>query len=934
MRNKSLSLKTIPPLVIITIGFLSLGLVYIVDIEYRSMSFDHQKTSLGKLLAVTADKHTALLAQKHQEAGFTLISQPVFMRAFNNQNIAGMESQLGKAVDQYSPRNKETKLEKIIIYDGKLNQLATSDRSHDFAAHELRTCNTNIANAEQQMPLKHFAPDSDYCIYDDRPVLSTMVSMEGSNKNGIMQIISDATGMVDRQNQLPNVFIKISTVSGTLLKQSDHWPENEANKTRYLSNEYLLKSKNGNPVMAITGLIKIDDAYSEFNAVRNKTLATLVFIILVMLLMTRAYTTKKIKPLSKTRDRSKNTSNHETSQVEEDKSMNLSSSIQAFNSLIQEFGALREQLETDIIDLEENESIPVDKISLDSGHTSANEKQEMFLDITLRSISDGIITTNEHGDIASINPMAEKLTGWSVSKTENLNITKVLNVCSLENNEKINLDLEDIMNHPGLNEHTEAALVHKNGNIKTKIEYSITPITTNNNISGFVVVIHDTSSQRSLNRHLSFHSSHDALTGLMNKNAFEQELKDFLKTSTISKNNNALLYIDFDQIKVINTVYGHDAGNVLLEKITGLVKQHLDESCTFCRLGNSDFSILVKNCNSEQAGLLSQNILKSIGDYKFLWKKDSYSMSAEIGIVNITPGYTSFTDILDDAVSACHRARGNGSNTYHIYAEQSDRYLTQQREMHWVTRIGQAIEDKRLDLYFQKIIALQDNSEKFDHHGEILLRMANKKGEIIPPDSFLPAANRYNIISTIDEWVIKQTVQWQVSTGTNLLASINISGKSLSNKNFIAFIVDLLGKNNIDPRSLCFEINEIYTIDHLTTAIHFMSTLKKIGCRFALDNFGYGHSSFSYLESLPVDYLKIDGSFIMDIDKDPIHHAMVRSIHATAKNMGIKTIAEYATSQEIIKNLQDIGIDYAQGYAIAKPVPLDTYLRNNDSKLA
>jgi EAL domain-containing protein (putative c-di-GMP-specific phosphodiesterase class I) len=231
------------------------------------------------------------------------------------------------------------------------------------------------------------------------------------------------------------------------------------------------------------------------------------------------------------------------------------------------------------------------------------------------------------------------------------------------------------------------------------------------------------------------------------------------------------------------------------------------------------------------------------------------------------------------------------------------------------------------------MLSLHSNDDEFIHQGEILLRMTDKKGDLISPVLFLPAAERYNMITIIDEWVTEKTFQWQTSLNQRVLTSINVSGKSISDKEFMNFIVTKIKQSKINPGLLCFEINEVSAINHLTNAIHFMTTLKKLGCTFSLDNFGSGHSSFSYLEKLPVDYLKIDGNFIMDIDKDPIHYAMVRSIHDTAQAMGIKTIAEYATSNKVIECLRDIGIDYAQGYAISKPVPLSSYnAEENDDR--
>jgi EAL domain-containing protein (putative c-di-GMP-specific phosphodiesterase class I) len=267
-------------------------------------------------------------------------------------------------------------------------------------------------------------------------------------------------------------------------------------------------------------------------------------------------------------------------------------------------------------------------------------------------------------------------------------------------------------------------------------------------------------------------------------------------------------------------------------------------------------------------------------------------------------------------------AKESGRNSIQIYTTENDKIITQQRERHWVSKINNALEENRFQLFFQKIAPLQDHEGKFIEHGEILLRMLDEEGNTISPNLFLTAAERYNMISMIDEWVVENTIQWLSARRQKMLVSVNLSGKSISDRSFLNLVVTKIKQYKINPELLCFEITETAAISHLTTAIHFMTVLKKLGCTFALDDFGSGLSSFSYLTSLPVDYLKIDGSFVVDIDKDPMHYAMVKSINEVGQVMGIKTIAEYAASDDIINCLKEIGVDHAQGYAVSKPSPL------------
>lgn len=285
---------------------------------------------------------------------------------------------------------------------------------------------------------------------------------------------------------------------------------------------------------------------------------------------------------------------------------------------------------------------------------------------------------------------------------------------------------------------------------------------------------------------------------------------------------------------------------------------------------------------------------------------------------------SSCEEVLKNADSACCLAKENGRNQVQVFTKEDEKFLTQQRETHWISRINHALEEDRFQLYFQQIMPLDGHGQAFILHGEVLLRMIDKEGDIVSPGNFLPAAERYNMITLIDEWVVDNAIQWLASRREKVLISVNLSGMSLSNKDFLNFVVSKIKQHEINPELLCFEITETAAISHLNTAIYFMTVLKKLGCSFALDDYGSGLSSFSYLTSLPVDHLKIDGAFVIDIDRNPMHYAMVKSINEVGRVMGIKTIAEFAASDAVIRCLKEIGVDNAQGYAIARPVPLSS----------
>jgi diguanylate cyclase (GGDEF)-like protein len=443
-----------------------------------------------------------------------------------------------------------------------------------------------------------------------------------------------------------------------------------------------------------------------------------------------------------------------------------------------------------------------------------------------------------------------------------------------------------------------------------------------------VIIIHDESVQRSLNRQLTFQATHDALTGLINRYEFERRLKNIISSQAKDQTTNSLCYIDLDQFKLVNDTCGHTAGDELLKQIALLLQNKLDGMGTLARLGGDEFGLLLENCDVKNAQAVTKELLEAIQQYQFNWHDNTFTIGASIGITSVSQNAISCEEILSNADSACYLAKESGRNRIQIFTEENDKLLTKQREMHWVSRINHALEENRFQLYFQEIMPLQGHEQSFILHGEILLRMIDKEGDIVSPSNFLPAAERYNMITLIDEWVVEKSIQWLASRKDKVLISVNLSGMSVSNRDFLNFIVSKIKLHKINPELLCFEITETAAISHLSTAIHFMNVLKRLGCSFALDDFGSGLSSFSYLTSLPVDYLKIDGAFVMDIDKDPMHFAMVKSINEVGQVMGIKTIAEFAASESIIKNLRRIGVDHAQGYAVSRPVPLSSITQN------
>jgi diguanylate cyclase (GGDEF)-like protein/PAS domain S-box-containing protein len=441
-------------------------------------------------------------------------------------------------------------------------------------------------------------------------------------------------------------------------------------------------------------------------------------------------------------------------------------------------------------------------------------------------------------------------------------------------------------------------------------------------------VCSDITAGKKANEKLKYQASHDELTGLFNRREFECRAKRLLSTNQQDRSEHALCYLDLDQFKVVNDTCGHIAGDELLRQLGQSLQTVVRPRDTLARLGGDEFGVLVEHCSLEQAERVATSLLQGIQSFRFFWEGQSFRLSASIGLVAINDTVSDLTELLQQADAACYMAKDSGRNRIHAYKPEDTELAQRHGEMLWVSRINQALEDNRFCLYAQVIVPLSDST---DQHYELLLRMLDEQGDIIPPGTFLPAAERYNIIENVDAWVIQHAFDLLAAHPAFVekvnFISINLSGQSLTNGGFLNSIISQINASGIEPSKICFEVTETVAISNMSAAITFITTLKQVGCQFALDDFGSGLSSFGYLKKLPINYLKIDGMFVKNMVDDPIDHAMVKSINDIGHIMGMKTIAEFVENDDIKNKLIEIGIDYAQGYGIGKPEPLEKILR-------
>ncbi len=434
----------------------------------------------------------------------------------------------------------------------------------------------------------------------------------------------------------------------------------------------------------------------------------------------------------------------------------------------------------------------------------------------------------------------------------------------------------------------------------------------------------DNTEAQLLSEQLSHQANHDSLTELPNRRAFERRLRQALECSRAQNVEHALFYLDLDQFKIINDTCGHMAGDALLLQLSRILQARVRRQDMLARLGGDEFGVLMEYCSLQDAMRLANSLCGAVSDFRFAWGDKTFHVGASIGVVSITAASESSDSVLSAADSACYAAKDAGRNRAHLYTENDIELSRRQGEMCWVARINQALEENRFQLAFQPIVPTLGRPD--GHHYELLLRMEDEIGQLVLPGNFLPAAEHYHLAVKLDRWVVSTALDWLSNNPDHLrnlsLCSINLSGLSLGDVPLLDYLVERLQHQRNLSGKLCFEVTETAAIANFNNALHFIGTLKRIGCRFALDDFGSGLSSFAYLKKLPVDFLKIDGVFVEDIANDPVSLAMVSSINDVGHVMGMETIAEFVENDQILAKLRAIGVNYAQGYGVGKPRPL------------
>jgi len=551
--------------------------------------------------------------------------------------------------------------------------------------------------------------------------------------------------------------------------------------------------------------------------------------------------------------------------------------------------------------------------------------------ITLKALTDGVVIIDAHGNIDYLNPAAERLTGWPMEEARHQAVKDILQFSDHDTDiSPMAMIARCLRGEQNFRSNNHSTLYPRNGT-EHLVDAAIAPIhLQNGQLIGTVVVLHDVTESHTLLQTLAYQATHDALTGLLNRREFESRLRRTLAHAKAGAGSGALLYMDLDQFKIINDTGGHAAGDEMLRQLARTYQSLMRERDTIARLGGDEFALILEHCTIEEAIGVANKILDITTAFKYAHGGKSFRVGVSIGIVQLDQTSVSIEQTLQRADHACYIAKEGGRNRLYVHQEDDADIVRRLNDMHWVGRLNEALRSDQLELFYQPIAPLGDGQLR--PHYEILLRLKEPDGSYIGPTTFLPAAERYDLMPSIDRWVLKNVIAWLENEPEHVerldMCTINLSRRTLADASFQQYAIHCLDESSIPASKLCFEITENGAIENPTRTIQFIETLKTRGYRFALDDFGTGMTSFSYLKLLPVDFIKIDGSFVTRMGENAVDHEMVKFANDISHIMGRQTIAEYVANESTFSSLRDLQVDYAQGYWIGTPQPLQSVTIN------
>ncbi|MDH3386840.1 MAG: EAL domain-containing protein [Gammaproteobacteria bacterium] len=900
MLSRIYSFKFIIGFALLWLGALAYGLAIYSTQVYREHAIEAQVDSLQSMLERDAAEAVQELYENQNQFASKLQNEAPFRAALNQRDAAKMEAWLAESYSRYQDASGVFKLRAVVVRDLSGEIFA---RSSDEGLEGYGGCPAALESIGGSL-IRLLKPRYALCSFDGSLLSEVLVPVGSLEPIAYLQIIADAVEGLKRIERRIGMPLKIAQSADVDLYRSPKWVE--AGTGTHLYPTYKLYGDDaflGATIGAAFDKRPVIDrlARTEASFFLITTIATVSALVLVLFLLNRAF-----MPMNKLRNSVGALLTGKYASISEEKlPSELKDLVLAYNEMV--------------------EGLEIETISRRQIEEKLRSEKD-FISTTLDSITNPVIVIDSRDRIKLINPSAEKLFGDREAALVDTSIHEVLILYANRQTTRI-VDLSQLLNRKL--SISSMFFYDANRNL-VELEFSASPmIDMEAEDVGFVIILKDVSEDRKLRRKLSYEGSHDQLTGFLNRSAFEQKFETLVTEDNNALPQHVLAFLDIDQFRVVNETCGSAAGDLLLKQVSSMIKKHVRKSDILSRLSGDEFGIIMPFFEMERALQAIQKIIIEIQHSGFVWNEQEYLITASIGVMAFGRMSDEYAEFYSKVTTACFLAKQNGGNQYHFIDENDEKVMAQQVSMEWVSGIMEGFTDDRFCLYVQPIVGIDEYGEHTHTHYEVLIRYRSPDGTIISPGDFLPPAERYNLIERIDCWVVNNIIAWLQENQHRLddvMFSINLSGRSIGSQTFHNFLHDSLSISNIDISLLCFEITETAVVDNVEKSVEFINSIKKLGAKFSLDDFGTGLSSFSYLKQFPVDYLKIDGEFVRDIIEDDKSFVFVRSMTEVGHCLDMEVIAEFVESDTMFNKLREANVDYIQGYQVGRPVALETLL--------
>ena len=879
----------------------SLVIILISDGIHRKLAYDEHRSAIEAQVDLKITDIMEETSKYQKELGFRLQGEKEFKDAFGQGDYERLEKWVTLEYNRYFVTAGVLDIQHIWVWDKRFNPLVKTYNPEKTTRAPVAACDNWITEARSRKGAEMLKPLTGFCAVNNKLKQFGIVTIGGLIPRGYLQTILDPVFNLQQLSGQLGLPIRIRQKDEEVFYQSESWAQLVDSKASTLIATSVLGDAEHEAGIIIEALVDLEHFEVSMNRSRNFMMLAVIPLIFIIFWFSLYILQKGLLPLERLQLAASRVAEgkfeeiHESSRFEE-----IETPIQSFNDM-------------------------VDKLK--SAQRDTDRKTEMILDekmfsqVTLESLVNGVVVVLNSGQIKYLNPAAEEMTGIKLKNATGRRADDLLNITDEQTGIKQTDLLSRCLNGEHMLGNEGSLILHSTNGDERHIEITMSVMSNSSReVIGVVIVIHDVTQTRELSRQLFHKATHDSLTGLINRYEFEKRLNNMLERSD---GEHVLCYMDLDQFKVVNDTCGHIAGDELLRQLTTILLSIVSKRDTLARLGGDEFGLLLEYCPIPRAVRKINEISDAVKEFKFTWEGQNFVVGCSFGLVKIDDSTLSPTAALSAADAACYIAKDAGGNRMEISHPDNTELQQRHGEMQWVGRVRDALEEERLELFMQTILPLQGREN--NGHIEILVRLREGE-ELHTPGAFIPAVERYNLQTDLDRYVIAHALEWiEQQEQPPETVSINLSGKSLPNESFMDFIINRLNLNKVDPSRICFEITETAAITNLAYARTFISRLSALGCRFSLDDFGSGLSSFAYLKYLPVDYLKIDGVFVRDIAEDPMDKSIVASISAIGKVLGMKTIAEYVEDGNILSIIEELEVDYAQGFHISKPAPLSSW---------